>query len=163
MFRERFIRANAALIEEWLRSIADKVHELIPGPPVLGFILLSDERKTVMASITVPADSAPLNASVKFLDSEGNETPADDVPAWTSSDEAVASVSAGDDGLSAEVSVGAPGVALIEVKSVEANTGAEVVAQGTITVQPGDAVIGEVSFEEGGSEEPPPVEEEVPA
>lgn len=100
-----------------------------------------------MASITVPDDSAPLNASVKFMDAEGHETTADDVPQWLSSDEAVASVAASEDGLSAEVSIGAPGVALIDVSSTN-DDGSVAAAQGTITVQPGDAVIGEVSFEE---------------
>lgn len=100
-----------------------------------------------MASVEVKDDVAPGTGSVRFLDSEGYETAADDVPTWTSSDEAVATVTPSEDGLSAEVAIGGPGVALIEVTSVESNTGAEVKAQGTITVTPGDAVLGEVSFD----------------
>lgn len=101
-----------------------------------------------MGEITVPADAEPLNATVKFLDSEGNETTADDVPQWSSTDENVAVVTPSDDGLSAEVEIGSPGASVIEVKTVEANTGAEVIAQGTVTVQPGDVTVGSVEFEE---------------
>lgn len=100
-----------------------------------------------MSVIEVKADSAPLGASVKFLDSEGHETPADDVPRWSSSDEAVATLTVAEDGLSASVEIGGPGASQIEVRSTEANTGAEVVAAGTVTVLPGDAVVGDVSFE----------------
>ena len=99
-----------------------------------------------MASIEIKDDVTQLSGSVKFLDAHGHETPADDVPAWSSSDESVATVAASEDGMSATVSILAPGVTLIEVSSTEESTGAEVKAQGTITVSPGDAVIGEVSF-----------------
>jgi hypothetical protein len=37
---------------------------------------------------------------------------------------------------------------VIEVSTVETNTDTEIVSQGTVTVQPGDTVIGEVSFSE---------------
>jgi len=160
MFKERFLRLNAALLEEWLRAVADKLHELIPGSPVVGFILFYDKGVS-MSAIEVKADSAPLSASVKFLDSEGNETPADDVPRWSSSDEAVATLTVAEDGLTASVAVGGPGASQIEVRSTEANTGAEVVAAGTVTVLPGDAVVGDVSFEAPTAPpvEEPPVEE----
>lgn len=148
MFLRRFIRLNARLLSDWLRKLADEIHELVPGSPETGFIVFYGKEGAVMASIEVPADSAPLTARVRFLDAEGNETPADDIPQWSSTDESVATVEAGEDGMSATVSIGSPGAAVIEVKSVEANTGAEVIAQGTITAQPGDAVIGDVTFEE---------------
>jgi hypothetical protein len=166
MFKRRFIRLNAALLLELLEFLEDRLRELIPGSPTIGVILFVKEG-VHMGAIEVKADSAPLLASVKFYDAEGNETPADDVPAWTSSDEAVATVTASEDGLSAEVAVGGPGASQIEVRSTEANTGAEVVAAGTVTVLPGDAVVGSVEFEESpptggnGGEEPPA--EEVPA
>lgn len=146
MFKERFLRLNAALLEEWLRSLAGKLHELIPGSPVVGFILFHN-KGVYMATIEVSADSLPLNATVKFLDSEGNETPADDVPRWLSSDEAVATLTVAADGLSASAAIGGPGASQIEVRSTETNTGVEVVAAGTITVLPGDAVVGDVTFE----------------
>lgn len=146
-FKQRFLRLNAALLEEWLLGAAQKLHELIPGPPTMGFLIFSIGGKKIMASVEVKDDVAPGSASVRFLDAEGYETPADDTPTWTSSDESVATVTASEDGMSAEIAIGGPGVALIEVSSVEANTGAEVKAQGTITVTPGDAVLGEVSFD----------------
>lgn len=108
-----------------------------------------------MASITVGDDAGSLEASVSFLDEHGHETSADDVPQWSSSDEAVASVAASEDGMSASVSILAPGVALIDVSSTNTD-GSMASAQGTITVQPGDAVIGEVNFTEAAA---PPVEE----
>lgn len=112
-----------------------------------------------MGVIEVKADSLPLGATVKFLDAEGHETPADDVPRWSSSDEAVATLTVSEDGLSAEVAVGGPGASQIEVRSTEANTGAEVVAAGTVTVLPGDAVVGDVTFTAPTAEEPPAEEE----
>lgn len=113
-----------------------------------------------MSAVEVKADSLPLNAMVKFLDAEGNETPADDVPRWSSSDEAVASLTVAEDGLSASVAIGSPGASQIEVRSTEANTGAEVVAAGTVTVLPGDAVVGDVTFElPAPAPEPEPVPE----
>ena len=101
-----------------------------------------------MGEITVPADADPLNATVKFLDSEGNETTADETPQWSSTDETVAVVTATEDGMSAEVEIGSPGATVIEVSTVEANTGAQIVAQGTVTVQPGDVAVGSVEFSE---------------
>lgn len=144
-FKHRFVRLNAALLEQWFRHIADKLHELIPGPPTIAFILFHDERNTVMASIIVPDDSAPLVGSVAFMDAHGHPTTADDVPAWTSSDESVAVLTVADDGLSASVEILAPGVTLIDVLTTN-DDGSTAAAQGTITVQPGDAVIGEVTF-----------------
>lgn len=98
-----------------------------------------------MASITVPDNSADLAASVAFLDAEGFATTADDIPAWTSSDESVATLTVAEDGLSAAVAIGAPGVTLIDVMTTN-DDGSTAQAEGTITVQPGDAVIGDVSF-----------------
>lgn len=103
-----------------------------------------------VGELTVKDTSGDLNAAVTFLDAEGHETAPDNVPAWTSSDETVATVTPSEDGLAATVAVGGPGVALIEVRVTETNEETqesyEIVAQGTLTVQPGDAVIGDVSF-----------------
>jgi len=138
MIFKKLVRLNAAFIIETLQK-------LIPGSPKLAFLLFHNGG-IKMASITVPDTSAPLSAAVKFLDAEGFETTADDVPAWSSSDSTVADVTAAADGLSAEVAIGGPGVALISVSTTN-DDGSTAEAQGTITVQPGDAVIGDVSFE----------------
>ena len=111
-----------------------------------------------MASIEVPSDSAPLSASVQFLDAEGNVTTADDVPQWSSDNENAATVEASEDGLSATVEVINPGAAIISVLSVN-DDGSEVAAQGTVTVLAGDAVIGEVTFTPAAEPAEPPVEE----
>jgi hypothetical protein len=100
-----------------------------------------------VGEITVPDNAEPLNATVTFLDAEGSPTTADTTPAWSSSDEAVALAAASEDGLSATVSIGAPGVALISVTTTN-DDGSTATAEGTITVQPGDAVIGSVEFAE---------------
>lgn len=141
----RFARANGVVVEQWLRHLADKLHELIPGQPALALVLFHNERKTVMASVTVPDTATDLTASVAFLDAEGSPTTADDVPVWSSSDESVAKATASEDGLSATFEVGAPGAAVISVSSTNTD-GSTASAEGTITVQPGDAVIGEVTF-----------------
>jgi hypothetical protein len=146
MFRE-FVRANAEVLERLLRHWADKIHQLIPGSPVLGNLLFFHEGKVVMASIEVTTESTELNASVSFLDAEGNPTTADDVPAWSSDNEAAATVAASEDGLSAVVSIGSPGAAIISVTSTNTD-GTTASAQGTITVLAGDASVGEVVFEE---------------
>jgi hypothetical protein len=147
-FWQRFARLNAPLVSEALRELADQVELLWPGPALFVSppLFTTPEGDTQMGEITVQDDSAPLSATVSFLDAKGAQTVPDDVPAWTSSDEAVATVTAGEDGTSAEVAIGTPGATVIEVRSVEANTGEEIVAQGTITVQAGDTVVGSVEF-----------------
>jgi len=149
-FWDRLLVANARALVKELRRAANALEVAAPGPPVLAIpVLFYTTKEIAMGEITVTDDAAPLTGTVKFLDAKGNETPADDVPTWTSSDENVATVAANEDGLSATVTVGNPGAAVIEVTSVEENTGNSVVAQGTVTVQPGDAVIGSVEFTEG--------------
>jgi hypothetical protein len=156
MFFRAWLRANAALIIKWLQRY-------IPGDPQVGQLIFKTKEGVIaVAEITVPSDSAPLNARVSFLDSEGNEAPAQDVPAWTSSDENAVSLSVSEDGLSATANIGGPGASLIEVKSVT-DDGDEIVAQGTITVTPGEPASGEVSFEEAPEGEAPPEAVQLPA
>lgn len=153
-FWQRIIQANARVIRDLLRHTADVLEDGLADSPALAYILFypPTEREISMGEITLQDDSAPLAASVRFLDSKGAETQPDDVPQWSSSDEAVASVEGSEDGLSATVTIGTPGAAVIEVRSTEANTGVEVIAQGTVTVQPGDTAIGEVTFTESETE-----------
>ncbi len=146
MFKEQFLRANAEVLERWFTHLALKLHELIPGSPVLGSLLFFQKGEIHMASIEVVDTSGPLAASVSFLDAEGFPTTADDVPAWASDNESSATVSASEDGLSASVEIGGPGAAIISVTSTNTD-GSTASAQGTVTVLPGDAVMGEVTFE----------------
>ena len=101
-----------------------------------------------MGMISVQDTAADLTATVVFLDAEGNETTADDVPQWSSDNEDVATVQASDDGMSATFVIGSPGAAVISVDSTNED-GTSVHSQGTITVLPGDAVSGDVQFAEG--------------
>lgn len=164
-FFDRLITYNAHLFADVLRALADQLDAAAPGPPAVAFpVLFSDGKELFMGSITVGDDSAPLAASVTFKDAKGYDTQPSGTPAWSSSDESVASVAASADGLTAEVTVGAPGAAVIEVVEQD-ESGEEIVAQGTITVQPGDAEIGEVTFGQaglGGTGTTEPVEEAPP-
>jgi hypothetical protein len=156
-FWQRLIRANAVIIARELRRAAALLDEAAPGPPVLAIPILfrTDDKEITMGDITLLDSDAPATGTAKFLDAKGFETTADDVPTWSSSDESVASVSASEDGLTGTVTPGAPGAAIITVSTVEANTGQAVTAQGTVTVQAGDAVIGSVDFTPGESPAPP--------
>lgn len=107
-----------------------------------------------MGAITVKDSDAALHASVSFLDAKGAPTAPDDVPQWASDNENAATVEASEDGLSASVTPGLPGAAIISVTSTDTD-GTIVTAQGTVTVQPGEAVIGEVTFEPPVATEPP--------
>lgn len=162
----RLAEHNARLLAELLRSLADQLDAAVPGPPVVAFpILFSDGEEFAVGSITVGDDAQPLTASVTFKDAKGYDTQPSGVPQWSSSDDSVASVEASADGLSATVTVGAPGAAVIEVSETD-ESGEEITAQGTVTVQPGDAEIGDVSFSEGGggavTPEPPAEEQGEP-
>jgi hypothetical protein len=148
-FWSRLIRANVQLIVTQLRWLADILEQGAPGPPIAATpVLFINTKEIAVGEITVQDDVAPLQATVKFLDSKGAETTPDDTPQWSSTDEAVASVIPSDDGMSAEVAVGTPGAAVIEVRTTETNSNTEVVSQGTVTVQPGDTVMGSVDFSE---------------
>jgi hypothetical protein len=141
-FWQSFLRVNAQFLAKELRKAADQLDILAPGSPKLGYILFGGIN---MASIEVVDTSAPLNATVSFLDAEGNPTTADDVPQWSSDNDAVVSVVASADGLSAEVTIGGPGAAVVSVNTTNTD-GSTASAQGTVTVLPGDAVVGSVEF-----------------
>jgi hypothetical protein len=114
-------------------------------------VILFHGKDSTMGELTITDETTTLTGSVSFLDAKGATVPPDSTPTWTSSDETVATVEASDDGLTATITVGAPGVTIIEASEQEtdAETGdvTAVVAQGTLTVQPGDAVIGSVEFQ----------------
>jgi hypothetical protein len=154
-FWTRLLEYNARFLAHALREAADWLDAAAPGPPVVAYpVLFSYEEEFFVSAVTVPDTAGTLQASVAFKDVHGHDTQPSETPQWSSSDEGVASVSAGGDGLSAEVTIAGPGVSLIEVRA------GEVVSQGSVTVTPGDAVIGEVTF--GPAEEilPSPPEQE---
>jgi len=142
----RFIRHNAPFLSHLLRHLADEIDAVAPGEPRLGLpILFLLNKEILMGQITVRDDSAPLGATVTFVDAKGAPTSPDDVPAWSSDNEEAAVVAASDDGLSATVTVGLPGAAVISVSSTDTD-GTVVTSQGTITVQSGEAAVGDVEF-----------------
>lgn len=99
-----------------------------------------------MGEITVKDSDAPFGATVTFMDAKGAQTTPDDVPQWVSDNEDAATVEAADDGMSATVTPGLPGAAVISVDSTDTD-GTQLTSQGTVTVQPGEAVIGDVEFQ----------------
>jgi hypothetical protein len=109
-----------------------------------------------MGEITVRTGDAPRTATVQFYDADGNAVDPDQTPTWASSDENVATASAGGDGLTAEVSFVGPGSAIIECSTEELaddSTPTTVRATGMVNVDSPDvdAVTGEVTFSEAGS------------
>lgn len=102
-----------------------------------------------MGEITIPDDSAPIGATVGYKDAKGVDTHPADVPVWSSSDDSVATVEASEDGLSATIVPGTPapeGSAVVISALAHDDDGEAVISSGTVTVQPGDAVLGEITF-----------------
>jgi hypothetical protein len=148
-FWHRLAQLNAPFIASTLRTLADEAELLFPGPPVMAFpIIFYQEEKPHMSEVTVRDSDAPLQATVTFLDAKGAVTAPDNAPVWTSDNEDVATVEANVDGLSATVTLGVPGAAVISVETVDTD-GTDVVSQGTVTVQSGEAVVGSVEFAPG--------------
>jgi len=155
-FLHRLVSENAGLAAQILRNIADALEQLEPGPPALGVpIIFYPEGEPVMSEIRVKDDHAPLQATVKFLDAKGAETTPDSTPVWASSNEEAATVEASDDGLSATVTIGLPGEAIISAETSETHDGqgdpTTVRAVGTVIVEAGDTVVGNVEFADAPS------------
>jgi hypothetical protein len=171
-FFDRLARHNGPFIAKALRALAQWLEHLFPGPAVVAVpVIFSLKGVTAVGEITVTTDDSSVNASVSYLDAKGNQTSPADVPVWESSDPDVASVEGSADGMSAVVTPlssgeGAGGAAAVISVVAHDDDDEEVRSEGTITVRPGDAVIGEITFQApteggGGSETPP--DEEAPA
>lgn len=144
-----FWKALAKLNPIVARRLRALIEDLLPGSPSVAVVLFFDNGGPTVGAITVRDTDAPFGASVSFLDAKGATTQPDDVPQWSSDNEDAATVEASDDGMSATITPGNPGAAVIEVTSTD-NDGTVVTSQGTVTVQPGEAVIGDVEFSAGG-------------
>ena len=167
-FFDRFVTQNAQLLALVLRTVSERLEEAAPGPPatvIAGWQQpITDRTEVDMGEISVSnEDTTALTGEVSFKDAKGKATSADDVPQWTSSDDAVATVLASEDGLTANITIhGEPGSSVISVHSVN-DDGSVVDATGLVNVAAGDAVIGSVEFKDatpaGTVEEEPPAEE----
>lgn len=130
-------------------ALLEKLAEgLLPGPAVSGTLaFITTEGDKVDLSI-LDSDTTPRNVSAAFKDAAGQAAKLDDTPAWSSSDETVATVQASDDGLSAVVTpLGVEGATLIKAETIDAD-GTAVDVTGTLTVTGGEAVSGELTFED---------------
>lgn len=157
-FLNKWARLNAPFIVKALRKIAEDLEHLVAGSPTMATPpIFTTEGETTMGMIAVQDDAAPLSATVVFLDAEGNETTADDVPQWSSDNDSVASVESSEDGMTGTVTIGSPGAAVISVDTTNED-GTSVHSQGTITVLPGDAVSGDVEFAEAQAPAEAPAE-----
>jgi hypothetical protein len=149
-FFQRLIQNNAQFLARELRKWADQLDAAAPGKPVTAFPITfhPSQGGPEVSDIQVRDDSAPLTATATFLDARGNPTSPGATPTWSSSDEAVATVAASDDGLSATVTVvGGMGAAQITCTDPEsADAGDDVVSVGTVSVVAGQAVVGDIQF-----------------
>ncbi len=146
-FWRLLIEHNGVFIAQQLRKLADQIEAAAPGPPDLALILWHSTEGVTMSDLQILDTSGPLDAAVTFIDAVGNPTTADDVPAWSSSDESVATIAAAADGLSAVVTpTGTLGATVIAVDSVRASDQADVHAQATLTVAASEEVSGEVTL-----------------
>lgn len=149
-FWSRLLITNARLVARELRRLADQIEVAAPGPPVAAIIMFTKpDGGLTVSDIQVPDDSGPLTATAHYLDAKGNATTPASTPTWTSSDTSVATVSASDDGLTATVTLtGALGATQITASDAEDPTdpGDDVVSVGTVSVVPGAAVVGDISF-----------------
>jgi len=128
------------------RVLKTLVDEIWPGPPFLAYpVLFRKGDQLNMGAISVKDSSAPLGATVSFVDAKGAPATADDVPVWASDNAASADVVAADDGLSAVVTIGLPGTANITVTSTDLD-GTVITSAGVVSVTPGEAEVGDVEF-----------------
>jgi hypothetical protein len=155
-FFQRLISNNAQFLAKELRKWADQLDAAAPGPPVAAFPLVFYSSHTggyEVSDIQVNSDSGPLTATASFLDARGNPTQPGATPEWSSSDENVATVEASGDGLTATVTVtgtvGASQITCLDTESADVSED-DVLCVGTVSVVPGQAVVGDIQFSEGG-------------
>ena len=169
-FLDRLIQHNGAFIAKALRELASWIDKLVPGKAVLATPVMFSTTGgvRVMGEITVSTDDGPFSASVSYLDAKGNQTQPADTPTWESSDPNIASVEGSADGYSATINSvsageGSGGAATVVSVVAHDDDGEEIRSEGTVTVRPGDAVIGEITFTAPTETAPPaepPVDEQ---
>lgn len=151
-FLDRFARHNAPFFVHFFQKLIEELQHLFPGSPIMATpVIFNYEGVSHMGAVSVDAtDNADISATVTFLDAEGNIATVDEVPSWASDNEDTATVTADDDGMTAHVTPGNPGAAVISVTVAGAD--GDIVSQGTVTVIAGKAVTGDVEFSEASPE-----------
>jgi hypothetical protein len=155
-FFQRLIHNNARFLVREMRKLADQLEAAAPGKPVAAFPLVfysSPDGGPEVSDIQVRDDSGPLTATVTFLDAKGNATSPGGTPEWSSSDENVATVESSEDGMTATVtiagSLGASQITCVDPESQESSED-DVISVGTVSVIPGQAVVGDIEFSQSG-------------
>lgn len=142
-------------VQDMVEDLAETDHVGHTGLGDLALVIFHAKGHSV-SDITVQSTDSPFGATVTFLDANGASTQPNDVPQWSSDNDAAASVVAADDGLSATVTVAGAGVANIAVSSTDAD-GTVVTGSGAVTVEevgpppPGPAVSATVDFTPPGA------------
>lgn len=150
-FLDRLIQHNGPFIARALREAARQIELAAPGPARASVMVFLTKGGIEVAEFQASDELVSATGRVAPMDAKGNPTQLDGTLSWTSSDDSVATVEAdASDPLAATVTIGNPGVALIEAVSQETDneTGDpyEFRAQGTITVTAGDATVGSIEF-----------------
>jgi hypothetical protein len=143
----RLIQALKVILDELEDAIEDRTSgHPQAGSPIMGAVILKPkEGVPKVGMISVEDTAAPLEASVVFLDAKGAPATVTALPTWSSDNEDSAAVEAADDGMSATVTIGLPGAAIISVE-VENEDGSVIDSQGTVTVIGSKATTGDVQF-----------------
>ena len=138
------VRDEFKEIKGLLREIDADVDKPKAGKPVNGILTIGGN----VSDITVLDSGGPLAATLSLTDAAGQ--PADlsqlvSPPVWASDNPGTADVSVAADGMSATVTLGTAGAAIISVVATDAD-GTVLNFAGTVTVQAGEAVAGSVDF-----------------
>jgi hypothetical protein len=125
-------------------------------------------KESYVGEITVNEGDPAISATVSYVNADtGEPAQASDTPVWSSADDSIASVEASADGMSATVTPlssgdAAGGTAVVISVVAHDAEGDEVRSEGTVTVQPGEVLIGEITFSSGSEAAPPVVDNTLP-
>lgn len=140
------VTAKEAQID-FIRDLNALIQMLFHADPAVGVIIFNTGGNMAL-NPTVPDNHAPFNATLAYLDAQGNPATPDTTPTWASDNEDVATVQAADDGMTAVVTLtGQLGAAIISASETETGADAPILAQGTITVIGSDAVTAKIDFD----------------
>ena len=132
---------------------------LWPGEAVAGAVFFHTDEGVTVGAITVKDTDPDFTGTVSFVDAKGDPTSPDAgmVPNWSVDNTDAVTVTAAGDGMSATFTPGNPGAAVVTVTLQDAD-GTTVTSTGTITVEPGEAVLGDVEFSPGAAAAPAPTD-----